>query len=171
MGYIEATGAAPPLRDARIAPIYEGTNGIQAIDLVVRKLPQSDGAHVRAYIGELRAAVAALRTSNLDGLGRSAERLERAVADLEAATDALLAMQVAGGAEAALAGATPYLRLFALVSGGAFLARGAVASGARERIALCRFFAENLATETPALRETAVEGGAGLQAAARALMA
>jgi alkylation response protein AidB-like acyl-CoA dehydrogenase len=171
MGFIEETGAAALLRDARIAPIYEGTNGIQAIDLVVRKLPQSDGAHVRAYIGELRAAVAALRTSNLDGLGRSAERLERAVADLEAATDALLAMQVAGGAEAALAGATPYLRLFALVSGGAFLARGAVASGARERIALCRFFAENLATETPALRETAVEGGAGLQAAARALMA
>jgi len=171
MGFIEETGAAALLRDARIAPIYEGTNGIQAIDLVTRKLPQSGGEHIRGYIGELRAEVDALRTSNLDGLGRSADLLDRAVADLEAATEALLARQAAGETEAALAGATPYLRLFALASGGALLARGAVASGAAERVALCRFFAENLAVETPALRETAVDGADGLQAAARALVA
>src|SRR5690606_21605363 len=53
MGFIEETGAASLYRDARIAPIYEGTNGIQAIDLVTRKLPQSGGDHVFGYIGEL----------------------------------------------------------------------------------------------------------------------
>ena len=53
MGFIEETGAAQHLRDARIAAIYEGTNGIQAIDLAMRKLPLEGGAVVRAYIGEL----------------------------------------------------------------------------------------------------------------------
>ena len=55
MGFIEETGAAQLYRDARITQIYEGTNGIQAIDLVARKLPLSGGATVRGYIGELRA--------------------------------------------------------------------------------------------------------------------
>ena len=82
MGFIEETGAAALLRDARIAPIYEGTNGIQAIDLVTRKLPQSGGAHVRGYIGELREAVEALRVSNLQGLGGAADKLEQALGDL-----------------------------------------------------------------------------------------
>ncbi|PSJ62545.1 acyl-CoA dehydrogenase [Kumtagia ephedrae] len=171
MGFIEETGAAALLRDARIAPIYEGTNGIQAIDLVTRKLPQSGGDHVRGYIAELREAVDALRLSNLDGLGRSAERLERALDHLDAATQALLKMLGDGAMQAALAGATPYLRLFALASGGALLARGAVASGAGDRVALLRFFAENLAGETAALRETVIDGGASLEAAAKALVA
>ncbi|MBX3570185.1 MAG: acyl-CoA dehydrogenase [Rhizobiaceae bacterium] len=171
MGFIEETGAAALLRDARIAPIYEGTNGIQAIDLVTRKLPQSGGEHVRGYMGELRADVEALRTSNLDGLGRSADLLDRALAELGAATEALLDMQRSGATEAALGGATPYLRLFALASGGAMLARGAVASGDPQRIALCRFFAENLVVEAPALRETVVDGAAALQAASLSLFA
>ena len=54
MGFIEETGAAQMLRDSRISSIYEGTNGIQAIDLVTRKLPLSDGEHVRGFIAELR---------------------------------------------------------------------------------------------------------------------
>src|SRR5213595_2353472 len=64
MGFIEETGAAQHYRDARIAPIYEGTNGIQAIDLVTRKLPSSDGASVRSYITELRRTVDALQAAN-----------------------------------------------------------------------------------------------------------
>ena len=64
MGFIEEIGAASLFRDARIAPIYEGTNGIQAIDLVMRKLPQSDGDPVHAYIAELEDVIAGLRTSN-----------------------------------------------------------------------------------------------------------
>ena len=171
MGFIEETGAAALLRDARIAPIYEGTNGIQAIDLVTRKLPQSGGAHVRGYIGELREAVDALRVSNLQGLGGSADKLEQALSDLETATEALLDMLGKGRTETALAGATPYLRLFALASGGTLLAQGAVASAAAERVALCRFFAENFAGETAALRASVIEGGDSLAAAAKFLVA
>jgi acyl-CoA dehydrogenase len=171
MGFIEETGAAALLRDARIAPIYEGTNGIQAIDLVTRKLPQSGGDHVRGYIAELREAVETLRTSNLDGLGHSALKLEAAIDALEATTEELITLFRDGRMQAVLAGATPYLRLFALASGGALLARAAVASGAGERIALCRFFAENLAGETEWLRSTVIEGGESLETAAKSLLA
>ena len=79
MGFIEETGAAGLLRDARIAPIYEGTNGIQAIDLVTRKLPQSNGEHVHAYIAELADIVSQLRLSNREGFGRTALELDGAL--------------------------------------------------------------------------------------------
>src|SRR5690606_1410586 len=85
MGYIEETGAAALLRDARIAPIYEGTNGIQAIDLVTRKLPLSEGTQVRGFIAELRRIADRLRLSNRDGFGRTAAALDGALADLTAA--------------------------------------------------------------------------------------
>ena len=169
MGFIEETGAAALLRDARIAPIYEGTNGIQAIDLVTRKLPQSGGDHVRGYIAELREAVEALRTSNFDGLGHSARKLEAAIDNLEETTEDVITLFRDGKMQTVLAGATPYLRLFALASGGALLARAAVASGVAERVALCRFFAENLAGETASLRSTVIEGGESLEAAAQSL--
>jgi acyl-CoA dehydrogenase len=165
MGYIEETGAAALLRDARIAPIYEGTNGIQAIDLVVRKLPLSGGEQVKGYIGELRADIEALRNSNLPGLGRSADRLAAAVDDLETATAFLQKALAEGRTSEALAGATPYLRLFSLAAGGAYLARAAVAAGAGRRAALCRFFAENLVSETAALKDRVVEGAESLAAA------
>ena len=167
MGYIEETGAAALLRDARIAPIYEGTNGIQAIDLVMRKLPLSGGAQVAGYIAELRGDIEAIRASNLAGFGRSADRIAAALDDLEAATAYLAEQTKAGSVDTALAGATPYLRLFGLAAGGAYLARAAVSGGEDERIALCRFAAENLLTETPALRDRVTEGAESLAAAAR----
>ncbi|KQZ12829.1 acyl-CoA dehydrogenase [Mesorhizobium sp. Root554] len=170
MGFIEETGAAALYRDARIAPIYEGTNGIQAIDLVTRKLSLAGGEHVHAYIDELLEIVAGVRESNLAGFGATADRLDRALADLTEATHVLQAMLVDGRVEEALAGATPYLRLFSLAAGGAYLARGALAEGAEERISPCRFFAENLLGETAALRERVVDGGESLAAAARALV-
>src|SRR5690606_7458091 len=80
MGYIEETGAAALYRDARIAPIYEGTNGIQAIDLVARKLPLSGGEQVRTYIAELRNDIEALRASNAEGFGRTADNCANALA-------------------------------------------------------------------------------------------
>ena len=165
MGYIEETGAASLLRDARIAPIYEGTNGIQAIDLVQRKLPLSGGEHVHGYIAELRADVEALRKSNLPDLGRSADRIAAALDDFEQATRHLQALQGEGKTAEALAGATPYLRLFALAAGGAYLARAAVAAKGGERAGLCRFYAENMIAETAALRSAVVEGAASLAAA------
>src|SRR5690606_26622498 len=96
MGYIEETGAAQHYRDIRIAPIYEGTNGIQAIDLVTRKLPLSGGEAVRGFIGELKAIAAAAAERNRSDFGRLAPRLESALGDLEEATEWMLAALGAG---------------------------------------------------------------------------
>ncbi|MGO7748358.1 hypothetical protein ACC677_36810, partial [Rhizobium ruizarguesonis] len=74
------------LRDARIAQIYEGTNGIQAIDLVTRKLPLSGGDQVKGFIAELTEIADGVRRSNLDGFGETAVRIDAAIADLEQAT-------------------------------------------------------------------------------------
>ncbi|PZM09180.1 acyl-CoA dehydrogenase [Rhizobium tubonense] len=173
MGFIEETGAARLLRDARIAPIYEGTNGIQAIDLVTRKLPLAEGDHVRGFLGELKAVAEDISRSGIDGFGETAKRLKAAIADLEAGTDWLLAEQATGRLSQALAGATPYQRLFGLVLTGAYLAKGGladVADGAREkRVTLCRFAAENMLAETVALRDYVTNGAASLEAARIAL--
>jgi acyl-CoA dehydrogenase len=168
MGFIEETGAAALYRDARIAPIYEGTNGIQAIDLVARKLPLGGGQHVHSYIGELKAVADAVRTSNIEGFGRTADSLDHALADLDEATRFLQKLTAEGKADAAMAGATPYLRLISLVAGGAYLAQGGLAD--HGRIALCRFFAENLLGETRALKERVIDGGESLAAAGKALI-
>jgi acyl-CoA dehydrogenase len=169
MGYIEETGAAALLRDARIAPIYEGTNGIQAIDLVTRKLPLSGGEHVKGYIAELRADIDALRKSNAEGFGATAERCDAALADLAEATDFLQRALADGRQEEALAGATPYLRLFALAAGGAYLVRGALAGEDKARVALARFFAENLVDEASALKRRVIDGAESLVSADAAL--
>ena len=173
MGFIEETGAARLLRDARIAPIYEGTNGIQAIDLVTRKLTIANGDHVRAFLGELRGIADAVARSNLDGFGETAPRLESAIADLEKASEWLLSRQAEGAVAEALAGATPYQRLFGLVLTGAYLAKGGVVDAADgeagKRIALCRFAAENLLAETAALTDRIAAGASSLEAARIAL--
>ena len=169
MGFIEETGAAALLRDARIAPIYEGTNGIQAIDLVTRKLPLSGGGQVAGYIAELRADIEALRQSNAEGFGMTADRCEAALGALEEATTFLIEAQAEGRTDEALAGATPYLRLFALAAGGAYLVRGALAGRDAGRVALARFFAENLIDEAAALRRRVIEGAASLAGAEAAL--
>ncbi|MEP9397058.1 acyl-CoA dehydrogenase family protein [Mesorhizobium sp. KR2-14] len=170
MGFIEETGAAALLRDARIAPIYEGTNGIQAIDLVTRKLPQSGGEHVHGYIAELGEVVGRVRSSNLPGFGRAAEELDAALENLSEATQHLQKALGEGRMEEALAGATPYLRLFGLAAGGAYLAQAALAGEDRERQSLCRFFAENLVGETRALKQRVLEGAESLAAAGKSLI-
>jgi hypothetical protein len=162
MGFIEETGAAQHYRDARILPIYEGTNGIQAIDLVTRKLPLEGGKVVEGYIAELTAAADEVRASNRPEFGRMGERLGEAVAALAEATRWM------GGAlrsnpEAALAGAAPYLRLFGLAAGGIYLAKGALAAARNggtgaQSIAIARFFAETQATAAAGLKETIMTG-------------
>ena len=173
MGFIEETGAARLLRDARIAPIYEGTNGIQAIDLVTRKLTIANGDHVRGFIAELREIADSVAKSNLEGFGETAPRLRAAIADLEKATEWLLSKQAEGAVAEALAGATPYQRLFGLVLTGSYLAKGGLADvGDGEggtRIALCRFAAENLLAETAALSDRIIAGAPSLEAARAAL--
>jgi alkylation response protein AidB-like acyl-CoA dehydrogenase len=173
MGYIEETGAAQLFRDARIAAIYEGTNGIQAIDLVTRKLPLSGGAAVAAQIKELRGIVEALNASNDPAFGWTSVRLEEAVESLARSTDWMLG-QLAKDADSALAGATPYLRLFGLAAGGCLLAQEALAAqrsgeDSPPRIALARFFAENFAVQSGALERTILEGAPGLLSADAAL--
>jgi acyl-CoA dehydrogenase len=173
MGYIEETGAAQLFRDARIAAIYEGTNGIQAIDLVTRKLPLADGAAVAAHLGQLRGTVENLSASNDPAFGWTAVRLGDAVESLERATNWLIA-RLDNEPDAALAGATPYLRLFGLTTGGCLLAQQALAAmrlntDAAARVAVARFFAENFAVQAGGLERTVVECAPGLLGADAAL--
>src|SRR3712207_814892 len=127
MGFIEETGAAQHYRDARIAAIYEGTNGIQAIDLVTRKLPLEEGAAVRGYLDEMRQTLADVAAVNEPGWGLSHVRLGEAIDSLERAT-AWMLDRVVSDENAALAGAGPYLRLFAYAAGGTMLAEDALAA-------------------------------------------
>ncbi|EFL88850.1 acyl-CoA dehydrogenase [Ahrensia sp. R2A130] len=172
MGFVEETGAAQLLRDARIAPIYEGTNGIQAIDLVTRKLPLDGGEHVRGYIGELRDMIEEVRGSNRADLNGVADALSEGLDDLLAATEWLLDRMAAGEKSSALSGATPYLRLFALASGSTYLAASAVRSedaDIAERAAIARFAALDILTTTSSLRRSIEGGSAALLAAGQFL--
>jgi alkylation response protein AidB-like acyl-CoA dehydrogenase len=166
MGFIEETGAAQLYRDARIAQIYEGTNGIQAVDLVTRKLPMSGGGVLRLYLDTLRRTVGAVKAANDPAFGATGERLDEAVASLAQASEWMLA-QLPAAPDAALAGATTYLRLFGLAAGGTMLAEEALAASRHAdadaadkpgRIAVARFFAENLAAQAPALARIVVTG-------------
>ena len=163
MGFIEETGAAQYLRDARINPIYEGTNGIQAIDLVTRKLPLSGGEAFRAYLGELREIAERVRGTNHEAFGDTAALLDRAIDEVSEAGEWLLACLGAGRMEEALSGATPFLRLFALAAGGAYLAKAGLAEGGRAGLA--RYHAENFLGECGALKSRVVDGAASLLAA------
>ncbi|HKG85553.1 MAG TPA: acyl-CoA dehydrogenase [Beijerinckiaceae bacterium] len=180
MGFVEETGAAQHLRDARINPIYEGTNGIQAIDLVLRKLPLSKGDAVRRQIAAMRATLQRLVKDATPAFGSTGARLREAVESLDRATSFMLKAASGNQPEAALAGATPYLRLFALAQGGAGLAEAALAASAAAatgdsdpahpaRIALCRFFAENVATAARGLEESVIFGAAFVEDAPLAL--
>jgi acyl-CoA dehydrogenase len=176
MGYIEETGAAQHLRDARIAAIYEGTNGIQALDLVSRKLTLAGGAVVRSYLDELRRTVDAVNAVNDPAFGWTGNRLSEAVDSLDRATTWLLD-HLDKEPQAAYAGATPYLRLFGNAAGGCMLADEALAAirladgDPAARIALARFFAENIAVQASGLERSITEGADSVNAASAALVA
>ncbi len=173
MGFIEETGAAQFMRDARIAAIYEGTNGIQAVDLAQRKLPLLGGEAVRREIADMRATVDAVRQTNVEAFGAMGQRLEEAVAALESATAFMITASKTAPNDA-LAGATPYLRLFGLARGGAALAAGALAAhrlaaenkdpALAARIATARFFAEHIAVGAGGLELEITEGAASVHA-------
>ena len=179
MGYVEETGAAQYLRDARITAIYEGTNGIQAIDLVTRKLPQSGGEAVRGYIAELAAIAEEARAFNREDFHGLGDSLTESLADLTEATEWMLTALQEGRVPEALAGATPYLRLFGLAVGGSYLAKGALAAAhqatgaaaAAAHIHVARFFAETVIVETAGLKRAVMRGGHTVLAANAALLA
>lgn len=159
MGFVEETGAAQFLRDARILPIYEGTNGIQAIDLVTRKLTLDGGSAMTSLLGELGAIIAAVRVAKRGEFGHMTERLMEGLSALQTAT-LWMAQMLPGNQEKALASATPYLRLMSLVTGGTYLAKGALAKDATSPYnVIARFFAENILTEARGLSD-AVQHGA-----------
>ncbi len=150
MGFVEETGAAQYYRDIRIAPIYEGTNGIQAIDLVTRKLPMDGGTVVTTLLDEIAALSAELEKAGADFDGIRTE-LEEGV-ELVRNTSRWLLTRT--HPDDTLAGATPYLRLLATLVGGWLLARQALAAHTARsddadhflaaKIATARFFCEQI---------------------------
>ena len=152
MGFIDGTGAAQHMRDARILAIYEGTNGIQAIDLVQRKLPLGGGEAVRRELAHVRAIIA--KIPHQPAYGHSAARLTAAVDAMQQATEFLQGAPP----QAVLAGATAYLRICGLALGGAALAAEAIGENSSQTIRLCRFFAEHLATAAPGLALSVISG-------------
>jgi alkylation response protein AidB-like acyl-CoA dehydrogenase len=165
-GYVEETGMAQLWRDARIAPIYEGTNGIQAIDLVMRKLPREEGGVALGLIAGLRREMASL------GAGAADE----ALGDWQQATGLLLNPETPP--EQRLAVASPYLRLAGIALGAALLQRrahraaAAMAAGDAStlhtgRIAAARFYDAHIAPETAALLRVVRGGAASVMGAVR----
>ena len=158
MGFVEETGAAQFWRDSRIAPIYEGTNGIQAIDLVTRKLPLDDGATLDGLLARVR---------------REAGETSALVA-VEEATAYMRAALAAGRVNDALAGATPYLRMVGTLLGdwmlqrSATVAREAIAAGASnadylgERLAIADFYRTRILPTTLGLSAASMAGATGL---------
>ncbi|WP_313014053.1 acyl-CoA dehydrogenase [Brevundimonas sp.] len=129
MGFIEETGAAQYYRDARIAPIYEGTNGIQAMDLVGRKLSMDGGESAKALIADMKTTLADLGALYS---GKPVERFATAIEAVEDATLWLLDQKADANAAAdVLAAADAYLKLLGDVVGGWMLAKGALAAKAR----------------------------------------
>ncbi|WP_029011127.1 acyl-CoA dehydrogenase [Azospirillum halopraeferens] len=163
MGFIEETGAAQHYRDARILPIYEGTNGIQANDLAFRKVGRDGGAAARAFLAEMRDTVAALEALPGDDAAAIRRHLAEGIDALEEATEWMVRTQGEGDAVAAAAAATPYLRLWGTVAGGWMMARaaaaaldalrrsGADAAFAQAKLVTARFYAEQCLPRTRGL--------------------
>ena len=172
MGYVEETGVAQLLRDSRIAPIYEGTNGIQAMDLVGRKVPMRGGGAMTDFIARMRELDKELDAAG-DELATIRAGLSGAIDDLDSATRWIFSN--AGKPLEVLAGASPYLRLMGVTVGGWMLARGALA--AREwkseggdasfcdmKLHTARFYAEQLLPQTKGLVPQITAGGASVLA-------
>jgi acyl-CoA dehydrogenase len=153
MGFIEETGAAQFLRDARILPIYEGTNGIQAMDLVGRKLADA-GEAVFRLIDEVQRGAEAGRARLPDLAGEVWQAAEA----LREGTEAVLALPL----NDRFAGAVAYLRAFARVLGGEAHLKAALADPGR--LALARVMIRRLMPEHGALLAKSKEGAAGLYA-------
>lgn len=169
MGFIEETGAAQHFRDARIAPIYEGTNGVQALDLVGRKILRYKGETARRFCARVTGDLSALGGS--DSAASIAQSVGEATKTLEQATDWLV--EVGGGdLRKAAAAATPYLRLFATVAGGWQMATAAaraeakLASGdgdpvfMKAKVKTAAFYADTVLPQCTGLMVSATKGAA-----------
>jgi len=174
MGFIEETGAAQHLRDSRIASIYEGTTGIQAADLVARKLPAQNGAAMTALIGLMRETVTAVAQHEGAEFVANAQHLAAGVDALEQASMWML-QTLARDPSAALAASVNYMMLAGYVTGGWLMARAALAANAalkehpadefyKAKIATAAFYAEQILPKASALLTT-VRAGSSYAAA------
>jgi acyl-CoA dehydrogenase len=171
MGFVEETGAAQYLRDARITTIYEGTTGIQAMDLMGRKIAREGGATAKEWLAQLRAFDAELgRSANPD-----IQSLRRLLAEgVQAVADCVEFVIAEKNPLASFAGAVPFLKLVGIVAGGWQMARAALiaenrlSSGDKSflqaKIATARFYGEHVLVQARGLRDTVVNGGAGVMA-------
>lgn len=178
MGFIEETGAAQHYRDARITPIYEGANGVQALDLLRRKVLGDRGHAAGELIAEMRALDKEFHGAGTD-LASMRTALGDAVDHLERTTGWMLESRE-NGAVATASGATPYLRLFATVAGGWLMARAALAAGRKAaeegaaegvdlpflkaKIVTARFYADNILPQANALAGSATSGAETIMA-------
>jgi acyl-CoA dehydrogenase len=173
MGFIEETGAAQHLRDARITTIYEGTTGIQANDLIGRKVARDGGATAKETIKAMREVEAELGKAQGEDMAAIREAFSAA---LTAAEECVSWIVITYGTDikAAHAGAVPFLKLMGIVSGGWQMARAALVAQRRiaegkgdksfyeAKIKTARFYADHFLTQAPALRNTIVHGAAGV---------
>jgi 3-(methylthio)propanoyl-CoA dehydrogenase len=166
MGFVEETGAAQFLRDARITTIYEGTTGIQANDLVGRKVGYEKGATAQAVIAEMRKVVAALGAGELAGIGKS---LAGGIDALEEATRWIVDT-FQKNPNGVFAVAVPYLKLFGTVGGGWMMARAAAVAQRKRsepgadkafyeaKLITARFYCEHILPQALAHKQTVVSG-------------
>ncbi len=160
MGFVEETGAAQYLRDARIAPIYEGTNGIQAADLAFRKTVRDQGVTAQIFVAEMRATATQVAAAG-DDLKPIGTALGKAIDVLDPVIDWMVSQGTNAPVKAA-SGAHAYLKLFGLVAGGYVMAKGALAAASEDdanlataKRATARYYAEVLLPQAEALAAAA----------------
>jgi alkylation response protein AidB-like acyl-CoA dehydrogenase len=171
MGFIEETGIAQLYRDARIGPIYEGTNGIQGIDLVTRKVPMRGGEVVAGFLAGIDEMDDKLALGGPQ-MNSIRERLGEELSTLRSATRFMLDAELADK----LAGASPYLRMFGIVTGGWLMARQALAASNRlkgasdqngfasAKLVTARFYCEQLLPQAGGLLRAVTTGADNLLA-------
>ena len=169
IGYVEETGIAQQYRDVRITTIYEGTTGIQALDLVGRKIAQDMGATAKTVISQMRK----------DAEGPIGPQLAQALASLSETSD-WIGMTAMGDLRAAVACSVPYLKLWGITAGGWQMARAAaiaaqkIAAGDPEaefykaKLATAKFYAEHILNQTGSLAREVIDGSAGVMALSQA---
>ncbi len=167
-GFIEESGAPQFLRDVRIAAIYEGTNGIQALDLIGRKVAREKGVTAKALIADMRGLDDGLAGGSGEDLVAIRKALAQGIDALSEATDWVVDTYPQDP-EAVAAGAVPYLRLLGVVAGGWLMARAALASEKRlaageddpfltEKLVSARFYADQILVQAEALAATVTQG-------------